>query len=178
MGYYRFKKTKNKKMTKLGQVTKERISTLNEWLEKTKDITAPATRANAENVKKVLRDFTNLDEIYPVLINNPSFEIATEVNNLMSTTIDELIAHNWNILINYKKMIDSLQGEIDKSVAPLDETQATLDSYRELYTNLEEQVDLYKKAKQEVEVYIEKAVSSEKTEDTEPGVKLDEDFPI
>jgi flagellar biosynthesis chaperone FliJ len=168
-------------MTKLEQVTKERISTLNEWLEKTKDITSPATRANAENVKVVLRDFKNLNEIVPVLIHNPSFEVASEINNLMSKTIDELISHNRNILINYKKMIDSLEGEINKSVAPLEETQKTIDSYRELYVNLEEQVKLYQEAKQEVDVLVEKAVSNNKpSDDLPPGVELEngDDFPL
>lgn len=169
-------------MTKYEKVIEERIKALNEWLEKTKDIKSPGTLANTEGVKKVLCDFKNLDEILPMLVMKPSYEAANEVNNLMATTIDELISHNTNILNDYQKMINSLQAELDKSVSPIIETQDALESYQQLYKNLKEHIENYKAAKYEINVLIEKAVESKETTDDESnlGVDFEEEgeFPI
>jgi hypothetical protein len=100
-------------MEKAIKIINDRLNFLNDWLEKTKNLTDESTVANRISVNDALVYFIRMNELIEVLGQNPTLEIAQEVGELMNVTIDKLIEHNEKALNGHAKLVESLNSKIN-----------------------------------------------------------------
>lgn len=144
-------------MEKAIKIINDRLNFLNDWLEKTKNLTDESTVANRISVNEALVYFIRMNELIEVLGQNPTLEIAQEVGELMNVTIDKLIEHNEKALNGHAKLVESLNSKINANPNASEIEKTAISDFEKAYSTIKEYLDACIEARNEVYALIEKA---------------------
>jgi|688.fasta_scaffold130101_3 transcriptional regulator len=144
-------------MEKAIKIINDRLNFLNDWLEKTKNLTDESTVANRISVNDALVYFIRMNELIEVLGQNPTLEIAQEVGELMNVTIDKLIEHNEKALNGHAKLVESLNSKINANPNASEIEKTAISDFEKAYSTIKEYLDACIEARNEVYALIEKA---------------------
>jgi hypothetical protein len=144
-------------MEKAIKIINDRLNFLNDWIEKTKNLTDESTVANRISVNEALVYFIRMNELIELLGQNPTIEIAQEVGELMNVTINKLIEHNEKALNGHAKLVESLNSKINTNPNSSEIEKAAISDFEKAYSTIKEYLDACIEAKDEIYALIEKA---------------------
>lgn len=143
-------------MEKATKIIKDRLEFLNNWLEKTKNLTDESTVANRISVNEALSYFTRMNELLELLGQNPTIEIAQEVGELMEITINKLIEHNQKALNGHAKLVESLKNKINSNPATSEIEKNAISDFEKAYSAIKEYLDACIEARNEIYALVER----------------------
>lgn len=138
------------------KIIKDRLEFLNNWLEKTKNLTDESTVANRISVNEALSYFTRMNELLELLGQNPTIEIAQEVGELMNSTIDKLIEHNQKALNGHAKLVESLKNKIKIKPNTSEIEKNAISDFEKAYSAIKEYLDACIEARNEIYALVER----------------------
>ena len=141
------------------KIIKDRLEFLNNWLEKTKNLTDESTVANRISVNEALSYFTRINELLELLGQNPTIEIAQEVGELMNSTIDKLIEHNQKALNGHAKLVESLKNKINANPATSEIEKNAIFDFEKAYSAIKEYLDACIEARNEIYALVERVAT-------------------
>ena len=167
-------------MEKAIKIINDRLNFLNDWIEKTKNLTDESTVANRISVNEALVYFIRMNELIELLGQNPTLEIAQEVGELMNVTINKLIEHNEKALNGHAKLVESLNSKINTNPNSSEIEKAAISDFEKAYSTIKEYLDACIEAKDEIYALIEKAtvLSSNDAVDPEDENELEVPAPV
>ena len=146
-------------MEKAIKIINDRLEFLNNWLEKTKNLTDESTVANRISVNEALSYFTRINELLELLGQNPTIEIAQEVGELMNLTIDKLIEHNQKALNGHAKLVESLKNKINSNPATSEIEKNAISDFEKAYSAIKEYLDACIEARNEIYALVERVAT-------------------
>jgi len=146
-------------MEKSTKIINDRLNFLNDWIEKTKNLTDESTVANRISVNEALSYFTRMNELLELLGQNPTLEIAQEVGELMNVTINKLIEHNEKAVNGHAKLVSSLKAKINSNPNSNETEKNAIVDFEKAYSAIKEYLDACIEAKNEVYALIERVAT-------------------
>lgn len=143
-------------MEKTKKIINDRLDFLNDWLEKTKDFTDESTVANRMSVNETLVYFIRVKELLDLLGQNPTYEVAKEIKELVSLTIDKLISHNEKTLSGLSKLVESLTTKINTNPESSEKEKEAISHLEQAFSSIKQYLDDCIEAKNEITAAIEK----------------------